>query len=152
MGNDTCLLFDLYTLLRKKKYLICKHIPFYPDNQVNGWDWSPPLHTDTMVGMKRLNNIEFCVSEVLRNNVEGDFIETGARRGGSSIFMRALLKAFNLTDKTVWVAYSFEGLLKPDAEKYPLGKDDKNYQFPELAISLEEVRHNFEKYDLLDVM
>ena len=149
VGNNKPL-FLLDTFLRRRHFLIAKHIPHYPENRENGWDWPPPLYADTMVGMKRLNNIQFCVSEVIKNNIEGDFIETGVWRGGSSIFMRALLKVFNVTDKTVWVADSFEGLPKPDVEKYPLDKGDTNYMYSELAISLETVQANFKKYDLLD--
>ena len=50
----------------------------------------------------------------------GDLIETGVWRGGATIFMRAMLKARGVTDRTVWVADSFEGLPEPDAEKYPI--------------------------------
>jgi len=46
-----------------------------------------------MVGHRRLDNVRACVEEVLENGVPGDFIETGAWRGGTAIFMRALLKA-----------------------------------------------------------
>ena len=56
--------------------------------------------------------------QVIRDNIPGDFIETGVWRGGSTIFMRGILKANNITDKTVWVSDSFEGLPKPNEEKY----------------------------------
>jgi len=36
-------------------------------------------------------------------------IETGVWRGGATIFMRAILKAHGVTDRTVWVADPFEG-------------------------------------------
>src|SRR5262245_46463616 len=44
-----------------------------------------PRLADTMIGLKRLDNIQFCVESVLRENIEGDFIETGVWRGGACI-------------------------------------------------------------------
>jgi len=134
-------------LLRKKNYAICKVIKFNPSDRLNGLDW--PTYADTMVGLKRLENIQYCFQEVIKNNIPGDFIETGVWRGGSVIFMAALLKDSNITNRTVWVADSFEGLPKPNAEKYVLDKGDMHYMWKELAIPLEQVKNNFRKYDLL---
>jgi O-methyltransferase len=80
----------------------------------------------------------------------GDFMETGVWRGGTSIFMRALLKVYAVADKNVWVCDSFEGLPKPNEEKYAADKGDDHYKFKELAISIDQVKFNFKKYDLLD--
>jgi len=52
--------------------------------------------------------------DVIARGVPGDFIETGVWRGGACIFMRAILKAYGVTDRTVWVADSFEGVPPPD--------------------------------------
>ena len=35
----------------------------------------------TLIGFKRLNNIQFCIENVLKNNIEGNFIETGVYKG-----------------------------------------------------------------------
>src|SRR5271156_6593434 len=77
-----------------------------------GRDW--PADAETMVGLARLQNLQDCVTDVLRRAVPGDLIETGAWRGGACIFMRAILKAYGNQDKMVWVADSFQGLPKPD--------------------------------------
>lgn len=68
--------------------------------EASGWG----LLNYTMVGQARLDNVQSCVEDVLRNNVDGDLIETGVWRGGATIFMRAILKAYGVTDRTVWVA------------------------------------------------
>ena len=101
-----------------------------------GYDWPSLAHT--MIGVKRLNNLQHCVEEVIKNGVPGDFIETGVWRGGASIFMRSILLAYGVTDRKVWVADSFEGLPEPDAEKYPADKGDLHHKQPALAISLED--------------
>lgn len=115
----------------------------------SGLDWPSQAHS--MIGLKRMENIQNCVESVLENSIGGDMVETGVWRGGACIFMRALLKANNIQDKAVWVCDSFEGLPPANKEKYPL---DDGFEFSkfndQLAISLEEVKDNFEKYGLLD--
>jgi len=113
-----------------------------------GRDHSPFAHT--MIGLKRLDNVQACVETVIKEKIPGDLIETGVWRGGSCIFMRAILQVHGVTDRTVWVADSFEGLPRPDEDKYPQDKGDTYFMRPELAVSLETVKSNFEKYGLLD--
>ena len=113
-----------------------------------GLHW--PSHAYSMVGPDRMDNLRFCVEDVIAKGVPGDVIETGVWRGGSCIFMRAILKANGITDRTVWAADSFEGLPKPDAEKYPDDAGDKHSWIPELAVSVEQVKKNFEAFGLLD--
>lgn len=120
----------------------------YDEPQLEGGIWPSTAHT--MIGFQSLDNLQFCVEDVLANDVPGDFIETGVWRGGASILMRAALKAHGVENRTVWVADSFEGLPPPNPEKYPHDAGDKAYTATELAISLEEVQSNFQRYGLLD--
>jgi len=116
--------------------------------KMRGLTW--PSHAYSMVGPNRLDNIRFCLEDTIKNNVPGDFIETGVWRGGSCIFARAVLKTNGITDRKVWVADSFEGLPKPDREKYPADAGDRHFLIPELAVSMEQVQENFRTFDLLD--
>ncbi|MGB3682771.1 MAG: TylF/MycF family methyltransferase, partial [Rubrobacteraceae bacterium] len=104
----------------------------------------------SMLGFARLDNLRFCVESVIEDDIPGDLIETGVWRGGGTIFMRAILKAYGVTDRTVWVADSFEGLPPPNAEKYVQDAGDIHHTLSHLAVSLEEVKANFEGYGLLD--
>ena len=122
--------------------------PFNHVAREEGRDW--PLEAETMIGLRRLDNIEYCVTDVLRQQVPGDLIETGVWRGGAAIFMRAILKAYKNTERVVWVADSFEGLPKPNPERYPADAGDRHWTASALAVSLEEVKANFARYDLLD--
>ena len=135
-------------LLQKFGMQIIRELPYDPVKRAEGRDW-PPL-ADTMIGLKRLDNLQFCVESVIKNNIPGDVIETGVWRGGGSIFMRAVLRAYAVTDKTVWVADSFQGLPPPDVEKYPQDKGDIHHEIRFLAVSCEQVKANFAKYGLLD--
>lgn len=76
-------------------------------------------------------------------------------RGGATILMRALLKVAGSTDRTVWVADSFEGLPEPDADKFPV--EAKGFHgavitkaYSRFAASLETVQANFQAFSLLD--
>src|SRR4051794_31147520 len=67
-----------------------------------------PHRAHTMIGMAGLDNLRSCVEDVIARGVPGDLVETGVWRGGASIFMRGILAAHGVTDRTVWVADSFQ--------------------------------------------
>ena len=135
-------------LLEKRDLIVCEKVKFSVDDRMNGKDW--PLYAESMIGYKRLSNVQQCVIDVIEKNIPGDLIETGVWRGGTVIFMRGILKAFDVADRIVWAADSFDGLPMPNKEKYEADKDDVFYTFDELKISLDIVKKNFEKYGLLD--
>ena len=113
-----------------------------------GTNW--PSYADTMIGLRRLDNLQDCIESVLRDQVPGDLIETGVWRGGACIFMRGVLRAHGVDDRRVYVADSFQGLPAPNAEKYPHDVGDLHHLHRFLAVSEEQVRKNFERYGLLD--
>ncbi|HOY64130.1 MAG: Mycinamicin III 3''-O-methyltransferase [bacterium ADurb.Bin236] len=134
--------------LTKRGMQIVRRVKIDAEAREGGRDW--PSDAETMVGLKRLDNISFCVKQILKDGIPGDFLETGVWRGGASIFMKAALVVYGGRDRTIWVADSFEGLPKPDVEKYPKDKGDMHWTFDNLRVSLEEVRGNFERYGLFD--
>jgi hypothetical protein len=115
------------------------------ETRTNGRDW--PQNAHTMIGLARLDNLQYCTETVLRDTILGDFIEAGVWRGGACIFMSGVLKVHNRWDRMVWVADSFQGFPEPARQ------DDKALaEQPEqhhLSVSLEEVKHNFDLYELL---
>jgi len=124
---------------------LVEYRPVVSQDSEEGRGWL--VNGETMVGLKRLDNIQFCVTDVIRRKVPGDLIECGAWRGGACIFMRAILAAYGVKDRVVWVSDSFEGLPRPDEDKYP---EAHLWSGGEMAVSLEEVQSNFKKYGLLD--
>jgi hypothetical protein len=128
--------------------LLYENDPRMRRSAVEGWDW--PTRGFSMIGLRRLNNLEHCFEHVMANGVPGDLIETGVWRGGAAIFMRALVAAHNASDRIVWVADSFAGMPVPDAEKYPADKDLNLSHLDRLAVSLEDVQRNFAHHGLLD--
>lgn len=124
-------------------------IEFDEDVRDTGRDLPEVAHT--MIGTARLRNLQDCVETALADDVPGDLIETGVWRGGATIFMRAILKAYDIRDRRVWVADSFAGVPEPAPEKYPVDRIIPMHVINDvLAVSADEVRENFRRYDLLD--
>ncbi len=115
-----------------------------------GQDWPVPLLAHTMIGMKRLDNLQMCIDYIISDNIPGDFIETGVWKGGSTIFMRGALKIYGDELRKVWLADSFQGLPPPNEEEYPEDKGDLHHNIDSLRVSLEQVKQNFAGYGLLD--
>lgn len=122
--------------------------PFDPEAREEGLDWPASAHS--MIGHKRMLNLQCLAEQVIAERVPGDFIETGVWRGGACIMLRAVLEAYGVRDRRVWVADSFAGLPPPSPERYPLDAGDTHHQMSELAVPLDEVRRNFDRYGLLD--
>lgn len=122
--------------------------PTTPEVRATGRDW--PADAETMIGLRRLDNVHECVVSAVREGIPGDLLEAGVWRGGAAILMRAVLAAYAVTDRCVWVADSFQGLPPPDPERYPADADDLHWTRTELAVSVDDVRANFERYGLLD--
>jgi O-methyltransferase len=143
-SSDSAVQRLVHRQMQSRSLMVVKTKPFDVESRREGRDW--PLFGYTMAGHKRLDNVQLCVEDVLARGVAGDFLEAGAWRGGSSIFMRGLLKAHGDTLRRVWVADSFEGLPAPkDAGD---GWDYSEIDY--LKVSLEQVQRNFEKFGLLD--
>jgi O-methyltransferase len=124
--------------------------PHRTDREVREWGRDWPDAAETMIGFARIEQLQAAVEDVIARGIPGDLIETGVWRGGACIFMRGVLAAHGVTDRTVWVADSFAGLPEASSE-YPADTAGLPFwEMPGLVVSQEEVRRNFEKYGLLD--
>jgi hypothetical protein len=113
-----------------------------------GLDWPSVAHS--MIGGKRMSNLRNLLVDVIENQVEGDFIETGVWRGGACIYAKAIMTSYGITDRKVWLADSFSGLPTSDGTKYEADKNDLHSKEEALSVSREEVENNFNAYGLLD--
>jgi O-methyltransferase len=129
----------------KRGYKIFKVMPFDLEAREFGRDW--PSFGYSMIGLRRLDNLQRCVETVIKDGIPGDLIETGVWRGGACILMRAILKLHGVSDRSVYLADSFEGLPAPTL------RADHGYDLSEntyLAVSVDEVRAAFQRFGLLD--
>jgi O-methyltransferase len=134
--------------LQRLNLELVRPVHFDPATRESGKDW--PVNAESMLSRQRLDNIRQCVESVLRDGVPGDLIEAGTWRGGAAIYMRAILQAHGVGDRTVWVADSFAGLPPPDTVKYPGDAGDDHSTLLDLIAPFEAVEENFRKYRLLD--
>jgi O-methyltransferase len=138
----------LRVLARRDLVLMRLALP-HDSYRAEGRDW--PVFAQTMVGLARLDQLRAAIETVISEEVPGDLIEAGVWRGGASIFMRGVLKAHAIEDRTVWVADSFQGLPPADAVVYPADAAGTQWhKFGALAVDAEAVKENFRRYGLLD--
>jgi len=121
-----------------KNKILAEHIPQSNDS------WCHPDKL-TMLPRKTIDNIEYCINECVKNNVEGDYIECGVWRGGAVIFASKVFESLG-ENRKIYVADSFKGLPKPNPVKYPVDANDIHYTIPELSVSLKDVKNNFEMF------
>jgi O-methyltransferase len=141
----------LQRLLSTQNLVLMRAQSFDKNYALNGGPWNDRYSgAETMIGIHRLGQIQNCIIDVRRNRVCGDFIETGTWRGGASIFMRAVLKAYGDVSRHIWVADSFMGMPQPDLTLFPQDADSPFCHQSHMAVALEQVKQNFAKYDLLD--
>lgn len=79
------------------------------------------------------------------SGVPGDFLEAGVWRGGASIFAAGVLRHAQ-SERHVWVCDSFQGF---DLKAWD-GDSGWSVLNSIVAVSLDDVRQNFENYGLLD--
>ena len=109
-----------------------------------------PRRADSMIGLRRMDNIQHCIEAAIRDEVPGDLIETGVWRGGATIFMRGVAQS-------LW-RHGAQGLGRrflrraaaARSREYPADAGDTFHEKGGLAVGVDQVRHNFERYGLLD--
>lgn len=102
----------------------------------------------TMTGKRRLSYLRRAVDTVLDQAIPGDLVECGVWRGGSAMMMAGVLAARRITNRTVWLADSFEGLPLMDAE---IDCSDLVKPINEVGLAVTEstVRASFEELGLM---
>ena len=135
----------LSPFLSSLKLEIVRTVDYDVSRRELGLDW--PAEAETMIGVRRLAQLQESVVTVLNDQVPGDLVETGVWRGGASIFMRAVLKAYGDTERVVWLCDSFQGIPEPT---HPADIEEQVLNYDRLMVPIEQVQQNFARYGLLD--
>ena len=109
-------------------------------------------HTEfahTMIGRLRLDHLQRLAEKAIADGIPGDFLEAGVWRGGACVLLAGVLAAYEVRDRCVWVADSFQGMPRP-ARAEDAGWDMSADVLPVLSVSEADVRQLFERYGLLD--
>lgn len=110
--------------------------------RINGLDWNGY----TMIGLRRLDNLEMCINSVINNNIPGAIVEAGVWRGGACIFASGVLKELGSV-RNIYVCDIFDGTF-PKPQQLSDEWTEK-FDFSALAVTLEDVQSNFNKFSLL---
>lgn len=67
----------------------------------------------TMTSTERLYSVYKSVEYAVKNNIDGDFVECGVWKGGSSMMIALTLLKNKCTDKKIYLYDTFEGMPEP---------------------------------------
>lgn len=67
----------------------------------------------SMTGVERMFSLYKAVEYIVKNHIEGHFVECGVWRGGSSMVIAKTLLKFNCTDKLIFLYDTYEGMSAP---------------------------------------
>lgn len=67
----------------------------------------------TMTSIERIISLTRAVEYVIKNKIEGDFVECGVWRGGSAMIMTKMLIDHNLKNKKIYLYDTFDGMSAP---------------------------------------
>ena len=80
----------------------------------------------TMTSEERMYTLYRSVEYVIKNDIEGDFVECGVWKGGSAMLIAMYLVKHNVLDRTIYLYDTYEGMPIPTSEDFKVGGDDKN--------------------------
>jgi len=89
----------------------------------------------TMTSIERMFALYKATEYIIKNNIEGDFVECGVWRGGSTMVILQALQKFNITNRKVWLFDTFEGMSAPT-------EDDKDFSNLSASIQLQQSKKN----------
>lgn len=106
----------------------------------------------TMTGPERIEALVNAVRYVVRHDIEGDVVECGVWRGGSSMAVALTLAALGDDRRHVYLYDTFEGMSAPTAEDVAVDGEAADRKFSQTRLSedssdwcrstIDEVRHN----------
>jgi len=70
----------------------------------------------TMTSEERMIQLIRGVQYIISNKIEGDFVECGVWKGGSSMLIALTLQNMNVNDRKIWMYDTYEGMSDPTVE------------------------------------
>ncbi|OEK08837.1 macrocin O-methyltransferase [Flavivirga aquatica] len=139
------ILVDKITASPKKKVVSNNYSDFSDeDNEIVSF-----VKPYTMTSPERIKALLDAVRYVANNNIEGDYVECGVWKGGSTLAVAKMFSKLNKKEKTLWLYDTFEGMSEPtkfdldiNGKKASdrLKKEDKKTSWVWALSELEEVK------------
>lgn len=112
----------------------------------------------TMVSYERLWTTLMACKHAIERKIEGDFVECGVWRGGNAMVAAEMFKLYGVPNK-VWLFDTFKGMTEPTGDdvrasdghsaRQQYTSDQRATHNAWCYASLDDVRNNFSKRDLL---
>ena len=97
---------------------------------------------------QKVNQMKNLLIDVINKNIKGCLVETGVWRGGMGMWMKCILKYYR-DKRGIWLFDTFEYFPNPSHEKDSKINHLTNLLFEKMP-SIDDVKKNFKKYNLLD--
>jgi len=95
-------------------------VEIFPDMEDDFFKLAKKCKPFTMTSTERLYSLYKSVEYSIKNKINGDYVECGVWKGGSSMMIALTLLKNNITDKKIYLYDTYEGMSEPT-------KDDINY-------------------------
>ena len=135
------------------KYSVLNLFYVYFDGIIDGSLWPPQgsCQAITMSGIRRLDNLQMILEDVILRQVDGDFIELGVWKGGLCILAKAIFHAYRQYNRKIFLADSFDGIPPVNTNEYPvdkmhLGSDKFKILSSNYTGGINAVKRNFNLY------
>lgn len=121
----------LSKIIRKFGYKLTKlnKTDSFPDMEKEFLEIAKKCKPFTMTSMERLYSVYKSVEYALKNNIEGDYVECGVWKGGSSMMIALSLIKNDCTNRKIYLYDTYEGMTEPTENdfKYTNQSAEKKY-------------------------
>ena len=123
----------LLKLFKKLGYKIQKinEPAFLQDMDKDFFELAKKCKPFTMTSTERLYSVYKSIEYCLKNNIEGDFVECGVWKGGSSMMIALTLLKNNITNKKIYLYDTYEGMSEPTEEDVNYGNHKAKNKYAE---------------------
>jgi len=108
---ERCLKNEIHGESRLETFLQRAVLRARHPRQTAGGGYAWPARAQTMLSGARLRHLRVLTEATLRDGVPGGYLEAGVWRGGACILMRAVLAAYGVTTRRVFLPGLFEQTL-----------------------------------------
>ena len=155
--------FQLQSLNKRGNQKFGKEL-FIDIKDVDFWDLYETVKPYTMTSIERLYSLYCAVNYVIKNKIDGDFVECGVWRGGCGLMIAKILEHNNIYNRKIYLYDTYEGMSEPtEFDLNPKGKNasimmKENINNKEFSIwcyaSLDDVKQNMKlaKYPLDNII
>jgi hypothetical protein len=104
-----------------------------------------------MTGLRRIDNLQMVLEDVIVRQLDGDFIELGVWKGGLCILATSIFHAYKQYNRKVFLADSFDGIPAVNTSAYPadeahVGTNNLGILSGKYTGGMQSVMNNFNLY------